>query len=108
MYNDYLLLIKTSHSRVLYVHGDVTTAGEGLQNLGVMSVNSKYDCFTFKKAFDQGWFFIVPHLLRIWRPQFPQSHPEDRKGILRTYSNPDPHGSLFSRLLRQGDAEDLF
>jgi hypothetical protein len=34
--------------------GDVTIAGEGLQNLGLCSA---------LRAFEQGWIFIVPHLL---------------------------------------------
>jgi hypothetical protein len=37
-----------------YLYGDVTIAGEGLQNLGVSST---------LRAFEQGGIFIVPHLL---------------------------------------------
>jgi hypothetical protein len=44
----------TSRSRVFHLYGDVTIAGEGLQNLGLCSV---------LRAFEQGGIFIVPHLL---------------------------------------------
>jgi hypothetical protein len=36
------------------IYGDVTIAGEGLQNLGLCSA---------LRAFEQGGIFIVPHLL---------------------------------------------
>jgi hypothetical protein len=36
------------------LYGDVTIAGEGLQNLGLRSA---------LRAFEQGGIFIVPHLL---------------------------------------------
>jgi hypothetical protein len=39
-------------TRVLF--GDVIIAGEGLKNLGLCSA---------LMAFEQGWIFIVPHLL---------------------------------------------
>jgi hypothetical protein len=38
----------------LELHGDVTIAGEGLQNLGLCSA---------LRVFEQGGIFIVPHLL---------------------------------------------
>ena len=44
----------TSRSRILHVYGDVTIAGEGLQNLGLCSA---------LRAFEQGGISIVPHLL---------------------------------------------
>jgi hypothetical protein len=37
-----------------HLYGDVTIAGEGLQNLGLSSA---------LRAFEQGGIFIVPHLL---------------------------------------------
>jgi hypothetical protein len=37
-----------------HLYGDVTIAGEGLQNLGLCSALS---------AFEQGGIFVVPHLL---------------------------------------------
>jgi hypothetical protein len=37
-----------------HIYGDVTIAGEGLQNLGLWSA---------LRAFKQGGIFIVPHLL---------------------------------------------
>jgi hypothetical protein len=42
-----------SRSRIFQLYGDVTTAGEGLQNLGPCSM---------LRAFKQGGIFIVPHL----------------------------------------------
>jgi hypothetical protein len=44
----------TSHSRIFHLYGNVTIAGEGLQNLGLCSA---------LRAFEQGGIFIVPHLL---------------------------------------------
>jgi hypothetical protein len=53
------------------------------------------------RAFEQGGIFIAPYML--WQ-QFSRSDPKDRpiqspftahKGMLRIYSNPDPHGSAF-------------
>jgi hypothetical protein len=43
----------TSRSRIFHLYGDVTIAGEGLQNLGLCSA---------LRAFEQGGIFIVPHL----------------------------------------------
>jgi hypothetical protein len=44
----------TSRSRIFHVYGDVTIAGEGLQNLGLCSA---------LRAFEQGEIFIVPRNL---------------------------------------------
>jgi hypothetical protein len=44
----------TSRSRIFHLYGDITIAGEGLQNLGLCSA---------LRAFEQGGIFIVPHLL---------------------------------------------
>jgi hypothetical protein len=44
----------TSRSRIFHLYGDVTIAGEGLQNLGLCSA---------LRAFEQGGIFIVAHLL---------------------------------------------
>jgi hypothetical protein len=44
----------TSCSRIFHLYGDVTMAGEGLQNLGLCSA---------LRAFEQGGISIVPHLL---------------------------------------------
>jgi hypothetical protein len=41
-------------SKMFHLYGDVTIAGEGLQNLGLCSA---------LRAFQQGGIFIVPHLL---------------------------------------------
>jgi hypothetical protein len=43
-----------STSRIIHLHGDVTIAGEELQNLGICSA---------LRAFEHGSIFIVPHLL---------------------------------------------
>jgi hypothetical protein len=43
-----------SCSRIFHFYGDVTIAGEELQNLGLYSA---------LRAFEQGGIFIVPHLL---------------------------------------------
>jgi hypothetical protein len=43
----------TSRSRIFHLHGEVTIAGEELQNLGLCSA---------LRAFEQGGIFIVPHL----------------------------------------------
>ena len=53
---DWLFTSFTSPSRIFHSYGDVTIAGEGLQNLGL--------CLALR-AFEQGGIFIVPHLL--WR-----------------------------------------
>jgi hypothetical protein len=45
----------TSRLRIFHLYGDVTIAGEGLQNLGLCSAIG---------AFEQGGILIVPHLLR--------------------------------------------
>jgi hypothetical protein len=47
-------LFITSRSRIFHLYGDVTIAGEGLQNFGLCSA---------LRAFEQGGIFIVPHLL---------------------------------------------
>jgi hypothetical protein len=44
----------TSRSGIFHLYGDVTIAGEGLQNLGLCSA---------LRAFEQEGIFIVPHLL---------------------------------------------
>jgi hypothetical protein len=50
---DYLLF--TSRSRIFHRYRDVTTADEGLHNLGLRSA---------LRTFELGGIFIVPHLLR--------------------------------------------
>jgi hypothetical protein len=81
----------TFRSRIFHWYGDVTIAGEGLQNLGLCSA---------LRAFEQGWIFIVPHLLWHGTSVFPvssegppiQSPLTTHEGMWRIYSNPDPHG----------------
>jgi hypothetical protein len=52
---DYLqFYVPLCGSRIFHLYGDVTIAGEGLQNLGLCSA---------LRAFEQGEIFIVPHLL---------------------------------------------
>jgi hypothetical protein len=80
----------TSRSRILHPHGDVTIADERLQNLGLCSA---------LRAFQQGGIFIVPHLLWHMTSILKKKRPLqlvascDKQGMLRTYSNQDPHGS---------------
>jgi hypothetical protein len=71
----------TSRSRI----GDVTIAGEGLQNLGL--------CSAFR-AFEHGEIFIVPHLLRHEASVFPD------------LSERPPQSVAFYNT--QGDVEDQF
>jgi hypothetical protein len=42
------------HPQELFIYGDITIAGEGLQNFGLCSA---------LEAFEQGGIFIVPHLM---------------------------------------------
>jgi hypothetical protein len=65
--NSYLNYCFTSRSRIFHLYGDITIAGEGLQNLGLCSA---------LRAFEQGWIFIVPHLLWHGASVF-RSHPKD-------------------------------
>ena len=69
---DYVLLKVVLEN--VFSYGDVTTGGEGLQYLVL--------CSAFM-AFEQGGIFIVSYLL--WQGTW--------QGIMRTYSNPDPHGT---------------
>ena len=94
-----------SRSRYFHLCGNITIAGEGLQNLGLCSTH---------RASEQGGIFIVPHLL--WHPVSSEGPPPFSclfrhtkrcwesilthilmgpighvwKGMLRTYCNPDP------------------
>jgi hypothetical protein len=65
--------------------GDVTIAGEGLQNLGLCSA---------LRAIEQGGIFIVPHLLRHGTSVF-----------LVSSEGPPDLVAFYDTL---GDAEDLF
>jgi hypothetical protein len=75
----------TSRSRIFHLYGDVTIAGEGLQNLGLCSA---------LRAFEQGGIFIVPHLLWHGTSVFPVSS-EGPPQLVASYDT-------------QGDVEDLF
>jgi hypothetical protein len=86
----------TSRSRIFHLHGDVAITGEGLQNLRLCSVLRAFEHRVIHTCCDTG-------------PRFFRSHSKDRpiqsplrthKRIWRIYSNPDPHGSPISRLLR--------
>jgi hypothetical protein len=84
--NDWLIIYGfTSRSRIFHLYGDVTIAGEGLQNLGLCSA---------LMAFEQGRIFIVPHLLWHGTSVFPVS------------SEGPPH--LVASYDTRGDVEDLF
>jgi hypothetical protein len=80
---DYLLLYV--RSRIFHLYGEVTIAGEGLQNLGLCSA---------LLAFERGGVFIVPHLLQHGTSVFPVS------------SEGPPHSVAFYDT--HGDEEDLF
>jgi hypothetical protein len=77
---------------IFHLYGDVTIAGEGLQNLGLCSA---------LRAFEQGEIVIVPHLLWHGASVFPvlsEGPPHlvasyNTQGMWRIYSNPDPHGA---------------
>jgi hypothetical protein len=83
--NGYILSILycfTSRSRIFHLDGDVTIAGERLQNLGLCSA---------LRAFEQGRIFIVPHLL--WHGSYPKDRPiqspfTTHEGMWRIYSKP--------------------
>jgi hypothetical protein len=75
----------TSRSRIFHLYGDVTIAGEGLQNFGLCSA---------LRAFEQGGIFIVSHLLWHGISVFPVSS----EGPPQSVASYDTHG----------DAEDLF
>jgi hypothetical protein len=75
----------TSRSRIFHLYGDVTIAGEGLQNWGL--------CSAFR-VIEQGGIFIVPH--RLWHRTsvFPVSSegPPQTVASYDADANPDPHG----------------
>jgi hypothetical protein len=75
----------TSRSRIFHLYGDVTIAGEGLQNLRL---------YSSLNPFEQWMIFIVPHLLWHGALVFPVS------------SEGPPH--LVAFYDTQGDVEDLF
>jgi hypothetical protein len=70
---------------IFHLYGDVTIAGEGLQNLGLCSA---------LRAFEQGGIFIMPHLLWHGTSVFPVSS-EGPPYLVAFYDT-------------QGDVEDLF
>jgi hypothetical protein len=74
-----------SRSRIFHLYGDLTHAGEGLQNLGLCST---------VRAFEQEGIFIVPHLLR-----------QDKTLVFTLSSEGQPH-SVASYDTQ--DVEDLF
>jgi hypothetical protein len=78
-------LMITSRSRIFHSYGDVTIAGEGLQNL---------DLYSVLRVFEQGGIFIVSHLLWHGTSIFPVS------------SKGPPH--LVASYDTWGDVEDLF
>jgi hypothetical protein len=80
---DYLLF--TSRSRIFQLYGDVTIAGERLQNLGLCLV---------LRAFEQGGIFIVPHLLWHGTSVYPVSSEGPPHSVASYYT--------------QGDVGDLF
>jgi hypothetical protein len=65
----------TSRLIIFHLYGDVTIAGEGLQNLGLCSA---------LRAFKQGGIFIVPHLLWHGTSGFPVT-PEEAPHSVASY-----------------------
>jgi hypothetical protein len=107
---DWLIIYRfTSRSRIFHLCGDITIAGEWLQNLGLCSA---------LKAFQQGGIFIVPHLLWHGTLVFPVSSegpPQDlyraTPAVTRDLGFPvssegPPH--LVAFYDTRGDVEDLF
>jgi hypothetical protein len=76
----------TSRSWIVHLYGDVTTANEGLQNLGLRSA---------LRAVEQDGKGCLHHATRTdTKPRFfwfhPKKHPlPTHKGLLGTYSNPE-------------------
>jgi hypothetical protein len=83
----------TSRSRIFHLYGDVTIAGEGLQNFGLCSA---------LRAFEQGGIFIVPHLLWHGTSVFPVSSegPAPFSRLLRHTRGCG--GSILTRILTGG------
>jgi hypothetical protein len=83
---DWLIIYSfMSCSRIFNLYGDITIAGEGLQNLGLSLA---------LRAFEQGGIFIMSHLLWHGTSVFPVS------------SEGPPH--LVTFYDTRGDVEDLF
>jgi hypothetical protein len=72
-------------SRIFHLYGDVTIAGEGLQNSGLCSA---------LMDFEQGGIFIVPHLLWHGASVFPVSS-EGPPHLVASYDT----GSILTRIL---------
>jgi hypothetical protein len=64
-----------------FTYGDVTIAGEGLQNLGLCSA---------LRAFEQGGIIIVPHLL--WHEA--SAFPVSSEGPPHSVASYDTHGDV--------------
>jgi hypothetical protein len=77
----------TSRSRIFHLYGDVTIAGEGLQNLGLWSA---------LRTFEQGRIFIVPHLMWHGASFFPVSS----EGLPHLVASYDTQGSVLTRILK--------
>jgi hypothetical protein len=77
----------TSRSRIFHLYGDVTIAGEGLQNLGLCSL-SREGSLSCHTCCDRGSWFFRSHSKDgpIWSPL------KTHEGMRRIYSIPDPHG----------------
>jgi hypothetical protein len=92
------LLTVLRPAEVFFTYGDVTITGEGLQNLGYArrsEPSSRDGSLSCHICSDTGplsfWFYTKDRQF-----QWPLS---TNKGMWRTHSNPDLHGSPFSRLL---------
>jgi hypothetical protein len=85
MINWLIIYSFTSRSRIFHLYGEVTIAGERLQNLGLCSE---------LRAFEQGEIFIVPHLLWHGTLVFPVSS-EGPPHSVATYDKHEGAEDLF-------------
>jgi hypothetical protein len=76
-----------------HLYGDVTIAGEGLQNLGLWSA---------LRAFEQGGIFIVPHLLWHGTSVFPVSSEGPPHSVASYDTRGGVHGGSILTLILTG------
>ena len=79
----------TSHSRIFHLYGDITIAGEGLQNLGLCS--ALWAC-------EQGGMFIVPHLLWHGTSIIPVSSEGPPQSVASLWHTWGCGGSILTRI----------
>ena len=102
---DWLFNVLRPAQEYFDLYGDVTIAGEGLQNLGLCSA---------LRAFEQGGIFIVPHLLWQGTSVFPVSSEGTPQSVASydTWEDVEdvfqPGSSRVAFYHTQGDVENLF